>query len=37
METVNDKIKNQNSWLEFIPSEECEDCDEDYDVDEEEE
>jgi hypothetical protein len=37
METVNDKIKNQDSWLEFIPSEECEDCDEDYDVDEEEE
>lgn len=37
METVNDKIKNQDSWLEFISLEECDDCDEDYDVDEEEE
>jgi hypothetical protein len=37
MGTVIDKIKNRDTWLEFIPSEECEDCDEDYDVDEEEE
>jgi hypothetical protein len=35
---VNDKIKNQDSWLEFEHSNDCEDCDEeDYDVNEEEE
>lgn len=37
MDMMNDKIKNQDSWLEFQDVEECEDCDEDYDVDEEEE
>ena len=37
MDTMNDKIKNENSWLEFQDVEDCEDCDEDYNVDEEEE
>jgi len=38
MEIMNDKIKNQDSWLEFEHSNDCEDCDEeDYDVNEEEE
>lgn len=37
MDIINDKIKNQDSWLEFKDADECEDCDEDYDVNEEEE
>lgn len=38
MDIMHDKIKNEESWLEFKQSDECEDCDdeEDFDVEEEE-
>jgi hypothetical protein len=37
MDIMHDKIKNEDYWLEFKDVDECEDCDEDYDVSEEEE
>jgi hypothetical protein len=37
MDIINDKIKNEDHWLEFEDVSECEDCDEDFDVSEEEE
>jgi hypothetical protein len=37
MGIIKDKIKNENHWLEFEDVNECEDCDEDFDVSEEEE
>jgi hypothetical protein len=37
MEMVNDKIKNQESWLEFIHPNDCEECDDDFNISEEDE
>lgn len=35
-DVINDKIKNEETWLDFKVSDDCEDCDE-FDIEEEEE